>query len=520
MIVSVIFAGFRINLVGHPCNWQAGSLFPVRRSRIEAFHEGLIAVWRESCRHDEISDSTQTIAKMLAEHLPLSLVVVRRLNPVQHSLETIAAATKSGKAMDTPIQSTFAPSTWKRLLKWMKSGEIWHRSKSSSSTREFELISDEVPGDILAGPLINTDGLAGVLVFVAEAPHKFAAKHEVMVRQLLEPFSAALEIDRRLHELIALREAAEADRRSLLNRLGRQDVNEAIIGSETGLRHVMERVGLIAQSDVPVLILGETGTGKEVVSRAIHSRSKRGSGPFIRVNCGAIPPELIDSHLFGHEKGSFTGAAEQRKGWFERADGGTLFLDEIGELPLPAQVRLLRVMQDHQVERVGGQQTVHVDVRIVAATHRDLASMAKAGTFREDLWYRINVFPILLPRLRERIEDIPALARHFAERASERFGLPLVQPTHTELQILRSYHWPGNIRELAAVIDRAVLLGHGRSLEVAQSLGSEQSYPPSPPPDAKERKNEKSLARTISDAGFVRMRHTKREVSDRARSIS
>jgi transcriptional regulator with GAF, ATPase, and Fis domain len=264
-----------------------------------------------------------------------------------------------------------------------------------------------------------------------------------------------------------------------MTRLGRQEINEAVVGAETGLRLVMERVALVAQSDVPVLILGETGTGKEVVARAIHSRSQRDSGPFIRVNCGAIPPELIDSQLFGHEKGSFTGASEQRKGWFERADGGTLFLDEIGELPLPAQVRLLRVLQDHHVERVGGQQLVPVDVRIVAATHRDLAAMAKAGTFREDLWYRINVFPILLPRLRERMEDIAALARHFAQRAAERFGLPFVEPTPSELQVLLNYPWPGNIRELGAVIDRAVLLGNGRSLEIAKSLGFGQTAPTS-----------------------------------------
>src|SRR5690606_14573230 len=215
-------------------------------------------------------------------------------------------------------------------------------------------------------------------------------------------FSVALENHRRLHELQALRDAAEADRRSLLARLGRQEISETVIGGEGGLKHVMERVALVKGSDVPVLILGETGTGKEVVSRAIHTGSKRAGGPFIRVNCGAIPSELIDSQLFGHEKGSFTGASDTRQGWFERADGGTLFLDEIGELPLQAQVRLLRVLQDGFIERVGGSQPIRVDVRIVAATHRDLAAMVKDGTFREDLWYRINVFPILLPRLAER----------------------------------------------------------------------------------------------------------------------
>ncbi|NBW97719.1 MAG: sigma-54-dependent Fis family transcriptional regulator [Planctomycetia bacterium] len=304
------------------------------------------------------------------------------------------------------------------------------------------------------------------------------------MQQLLEPFAVALENDRRLHELRSLREAAEADRETLLTRLGRQEVNEEVVGARTGLRHVMDRVELVAQSDVPVLILGETGTGKEVVSRAIHTRSARADGPFIRVNCGAIPPELVDSQLFGHEKGSFTGAAAQHQGWFERADRGTLFLDEIGELPLPAQVRLLRVLQDHQIERVGGRSPLHVDVRIVAATHRDLAAMVKERTFREDLWYRINVFPILLPTLRERLEDIPALVRHFVERAATRFGLPPVSPSDADLRLLADYHWPGNIRELGAVIDRAVILGGGRTIDVSTALGLGRQPPPAPAADA------------------------------------
>jgi transcriptional regulator with GAF, ATPase, and Fis domain len=233
----------------------------------------------------------------------------------------------------------------------------------------------------------------------------------------------------------------------------------------------MERVALVARSDVPVLILGETGSGKEVIARAIHDRSQRARGPFIRVNCGAIPPELIDSELFGHEKGSFTGAAATRRGWFERANGGTLFLDEIGELPLAAQVRLLRVLQDGLFERVGGEQPLKAEVRLVAATHRDLAAMVQSGGFREDLWYRISVFPIVLPPLRERREDIPLLAEHFARRAAIRFGLKLQLPSPEQFALLIAYPWPGNVRELGAVIDRAAILGDGERLEVARALG-------------------------------------------------
>ena len=282
----------------------------------------------------------------------------------------------------------------------------------------------------------------------------------------------ALESDHRIRELTALREAAEADKRSLLARLGRLDITDSIVGAETGLKEVMEQVQLVAPSDTPVLILGETGSGKEVVARAIHSRSRRASGPFLRINCGAISPDLVDSELFGHEQGSFTGAVAERKGWFERADCGTLFLDECGELPLPAQVRLLRVLQDGTFQRVGGERPLHVDVRVVAATHRDLPAMVASGQFREDLWYRIAVFPVRLPPFRERLTDIPALATHFALRAAKRLGLNALNPSADDIQLLVSYSWPGNVRELSAVIERAAILGEGKRLDVARALGA------------------------------------------------
>jgi hydrogenase-4 transcriptional activator len=259
------------------------------------------------------------------------------------------------------------------------------------------------------------------------------------------------------------------DRKTL--RIKRGGLNEVIVGADAGLREVMAAVRQVARADVPVLILGETGSGKEVVARALHAQSRRANAPILRVNCGAIPPELIDSELFGHERGSFTGAVGARKGWFERADGGTLFLDEIGELPLAAQVRLLRVLQDGSFQRVGGERSLNVDVRLVAATHRDLRQAVRDGTFREDLWFRIAVFPIPLPPLRERLLDIPALAAHFSLRAAERLGLPPRMPDAEDLALLTGYAWPGNIRELASVIDRAAILGDGRRLEVARALG-------------------------------------------------
>jgi transcriptional regulator with GAF, ATPase, and Fis domain len=246
---------------------------------------------------------------------------------------------------------------------------------------------------------------------------------------------------------------------------------ERLIGGETGLAVVMARAQVVARSNAPVLLYGETGTGKEIVARAIHEHSHYRNGPFRRVNCGAISPELIDSELFGHEQGAFTGATSRRKGWFEQADGGTLFLDEVGELAAAAQVRLLRVVQDNELVRVGGERPVHVDVRIVAATHRDLPALVEAQTFREDLYYRLSVFPIVIPPLRDRPADIRAFAEHFAERAANRFGVRPVPPSDDDVRILSAYRWPGNVREMAAVMDRAVLIGQGRMLDVASALG-------------------------------------------------
>lgn len=255
---------------------------------------------------------------------------------------------------------------------------------------------------------------------------------------------------------------------------------EQLIGAETGLAAVMERARVVAKSGAPVLLFGETGTGKEVVARFIHDRSTFRAGPFRRVNCGAISPELIDSELFGHEQGAFTGASAQRRGWFEQADEGTLFLDEVGELTPAAQVRLLRVVQDGEVVRVGGERPVKVTVRLVAATHRDLAAMVESRAFREDLYYRLSVFPIVIPPLRDRPADIRAFADYFAERAALRFGLRAVGVSSADVMRLTAYHWPGNVREMAAVMDRAVLIGQGQRLDVAAALGQSASRPEPP----------------------------------------
>jgi formate hydrogenlyase transcriptional activator len=272
------------------------------------------------------------------------------------------------------------------------------------------------------------------------------------------------------NENLALRE--EIDRASMF---------EEIVGSSEALRKVLAQVAKVAPTDSTVLILGETGTGKELIARAIHKRSKRSVRAFIRVNCAAIPGSLIASELFGHEKGAFTGALQRRLGRFELADGGTIFLDEIGDLPADTQNALLRVLQEREFERVGGNQTIRVNVRVIAATNRDLKGAVAAGTFREDLFYRLNVFPIQVPPLRQRAADIRLLVEYFVDRYAKKAGKNIRSIEEKTLELFRAYKWPGNIRELQNVIERAVILCDGETFSVDETwLMHESSREPHP----------------------------------------
>ena len=262
--------------------------------------------------------------------------------------------------------------------------------------------------------------------------------------------------DRLHNETLALRE--DIDHSSMF---------EEIVGSS--LQPVLAQVAKVAGTDSTVLVLGETGTGKELVARAIHKRSARANRAFIRVNCAAIPPSLVASELFGHEKGAFTGALQRRLGRFEAADGGTIFLDEIGDLPAETQVALLRVLQEREVERVGSSHPITVDVRVLAATNRDLEAAVERGTFREDLFYRLNVFPIRIPPLRERVEDIPILVEYLVERYAKKLGKRIRRIDRSTLSRFRAYDWPGNVRELQNVIERAVVLCEGETFAVDDS---------------------------------------------------
>jgi formate hydrogenlyase transcriptional activator len=311
------------------------------------------------------------------------------------------------------------------------------------------------------------------LTALSDTEIKLRAFRAGAVDYVTKPFQAE-ELLARVGTHISLRREIEAHRKSkstiqyLVDEI-RAD-RHSIVGDSPALRRVLGEIAQVAPTDTTVLIQGETGTGKELVARAIHDASARRERPLVKLNCAALPRELVESELFGHEKGAFTGALQQRRGRFELADGGTLFLDEVGELPLEAQAKLLRVLQERELERVGGTRTLQVDVRVIAATNRDLQSQVAAGRFRSDLYYRLNVFPIVVPPLRERRNDIPRLVQHFAEKTARKLGRPFEGVAPAFIERASAYDWPGNIREVENVVERAMIMSRGPLLDGADVL--------------------------------------------------
>ena len=320
-------------------------------------------------------------------------------------------------------------------------------------------------GGFLAVPMLYRDNVLGVLAMFTAAPESQGAG---LVRQrvVADITAGALANARAFEEIERLRHKLELENEYLRQEISAEGAFYEMVGRSPSLQGVKRQIELVAPTDASVLILGESGTGKELVAREIHKQSNRGGGPLIKVNCAAIPRELYESEFFGHVKGSFTGAVANRAGRFEAADGGTLFLDEVGEIPLDMQTKLLRVLQEGQYERVGDETTREVNVRIVAATNRDLKGDVDARRFREDLYYRLNVFPVEVAPLRERSEDIELLARHFAELTCKKMHRRMLTLTPASLERLRNHDWPGNIRELQNVIERAVITARDGVLRV------------------------------------------------------
>ena len=318
-------------------------------------------------------------------------------------------------------------------------------------------------------PLFARGEFLGCIFYARVEPPAFDAEEAQILEQLTSPIATALANVLAFRELERLRRALARHNRVLREEVEDRGMFRDIVGRSSGLEDVLRRVERVAPSETSVLILGETGTGKELIARAIHARSPRADRPMVAVNCAALAPGLVASELFGHERGSFTGATQRRVGRFELAAGGTLFLDEVGELPPEVQVALLRVLQEREFERVGGDRPVQTDVRLIAATHRDLRAAVTSGSFREDLYYRLSVFPILLPPLRERGQDVAELIEHFGRIHAARRGLQYVGVEPESLARMLRYDWPGNVRELENVVERATILSDGGPLRIEES---------------------------------------------------
>lgn len=416
----------------------------------------------------------------LREHIPLDEMRINILDTEMKVVKTIAAVDESGaqSMFEKPLVIPLSKEAFEELAgNALPDIRITDDLDADRATMEAKsTYFSHVPESSLIIMRLILDGeRRAALLARAQGTGRYGNREREILAELNKPFTMAVQNAITHYEVDRLKERLAEDNRFLTRELQHRDT-VTIIGEDFGLSEVMQKVRRVAPLDTPVVLLGETGTGKEVIAHTIHMTSGRKARPFIKINCGAIPEGLIDSELFGHEKGAFTGAVDRRKGRFERADRGTLFLDEIGELPPEAQVRLLRVLQTGEFERVGGRETLAGDVRIIAATHRDLYSMVEKGSFREDLWYRLNIFPIKLPPLRQRRADIPALVSHFLEKKSTEMGIYPTPPlAEGALQRLLEYHWPGNVRELENIIERALIITNGEPIEFVNLIVSEKS---------------------------------------------
>jgi formate hydrogenlyase transcriptional activator len=315
-------------------------------------------------------------------------------------------------------------------------------------------------------PLVGASGPIGAMVLGSRKKNSFSQADLDLLSQVSSQISLAIDNALAYGRLSASRDHLEDQRAYLESEISSEYNFGEIVGGSSVFKKVLEQVRIVAPTDTTVLLHGETGTGKELIARAIHNLSVRRQRTFVRLNCAAIPSGLLESELFGHEKGAFTGALMQKKGRFELADKGSLFLDEIGDINLELQPKLLRALQEREFEGLGSTRTMQVDVRLIAASHRDLSEMIQQGSFREDLFYRLNVFPIEIPPLRERREDIPLLVNYFVSKLSKRMRKNIKSIPRQAMEVLTNYPWKGNVRELANFLERAVILSHGEELEV------------------------------------------------------
>lgn len=432
------------------------------------------------CRHLAPKDSLFAAFKVLQSHIPIDRTFLEAYDFDLGVVHVLAEATvEGGVQLDrkVPIGQDLKQYVADRNANIDRPSVLLIENPASNPIAKQMVLSYGGSLDcsvMVLNPVLENQ-VMGCMVVISESGNKYTQQDAYIFSQLDRPCAISISNTLKHRQVLYLQNLLAEENRTLHQELS-ASVNTTIIGADFGLAPTLSFAGKAAQHNSPVLLLGETGSGKDVIANHIHSVSARNNGPFIRVNCGAIPESLMDSELFGHEKGAFTGAAGLKRGKFERANGGTIFLDEIGELPLAAQVRLLRVLQNGEIERVGGVETFAIDIRVIAATHRDIKTMVEQGRFREDLFFRLSVLPIKVPSLRERKEDIPALLDYFVKRKSQLLKLgkpPRLTPQLVEA--LCEYSWPGNVRELENVIERALIINEGPILSIPLLSQSPQS---------------------------------------------
>jgi formate hydrogenlyase transcriptional activator len=452
-------------------------LQPVKDPKLEQGQILVLRAWEAVSTERELQGVLEAITQVLSPVVPYDGVAIISFDGVNHdcyaahivgfprregeTLQEYFGRPEFVRQVETPIRPLMPYDPVNIKLKMdgapyacddLFAKEAWYE-------HEFHLAASGIRA-YASIPMIVREKLIGVASFSRIEPKAFTDGDLAILRVISRTLAVAVSNALANEEIRKLRDQLEQENIVLREQLCRGQKFDEMVGDSPSIRRALDAVEQVAATDATVLITGETGTGKELIARAIHRLSPRARGPLVKFNCAAIPHTLLASELFGHE----------RKGRFEQANGGTLFLDEIGELPPEMQVMLLRVLQEREFERLGGGETVRVDVRIVAATNRDLAEDVRAGRFRSDLYYRLNVFPVHLPPLRERVEDIPLLTSHFAAKHGERFGRAISRIDRRAMNLLASYHWPGNVRELENVIERAVILSRNGALRVERDI--------------------------------------------------
>ncbi|MBO0724703.1 MAG: sigma 54-interacting transcriptional regulator [Blastocatellia bacterium] len=456
---------------------------PVKDVNLERRQTLVLRAWEAVSTERELQGVLEAITQVLVPVVPYNGVAIIHFDGANHdcyAAHVVGFPRREGETLkeyfdrpefirpvETPTRPLAPYSTMGMELKMSGAPYVCNDllAKESWYEHEFNLAASGIRA-YTSVPMIVREKLIGIAVFTRIEPMAFTEGDLAILGDISRALAVAVANALANEEIHKLRDQLEQENFILREQLCRVQKFDEIVGDGPAIRRALDAVEQVAATDATVLITGETGTGKELIARAIHRLSPRAHGPLVKFNCAAIPHTLLASELFGHERGAFTGAVARRKGRFEQANSGTLFLDEIGELPSEMQVMLLRVLQEREFERLGGAETVRVDVRIVAATNRDLAEDARAGRFRSDLYYRLNVFPVHLPPLRERAEDIPLLTSHFVAKHGARFGRAISRIDRRTMSLLASYHWPGNVRELENVIERAVILSRNGALRV------------------------------------------------------